>query len=100
MMLSVQNPSTHLQPQRHVDDGVGRADGVAEVPPAPGGGDERRGQDEQRAHRVHDAQVLDEQEVDAAQLEVGRADVVHHQSVGGQRGQDNEQNEQALQGAV
>ncbi len=89
--------SSHLQPEGDVDDGVCGADGVPEVPPSPGRGDQRRREDEGGADRVHDAQVLHQEEVDAAELQVRGADVVDHEGVGGQGDHDDGEDKEALE---
>ena len=52
-----------LEPDGDVNDGVGRAHGVAEVKAAPGRGHQGDGEDHQGSNQVHSAQVFNEYKV-------------------------------------
>lgn len=64
----------------------------------PEGGGQGDGQDEQGAHRVHDAQVLDQQEADDVLLDVAVADVEDDADVGGDGDGEDDEDEGALRG--
>ena len=64
----------------------------------PEGGGQGDGEDEQGAHRVHDAQVLDQHETDDVLLDVAVADVEDDADVGGDGDGEDDEDERALGG--